>query len=187
MSEEIYITPEAVTSRSFEPFGMLLRSGSQDTTFRGRGSEGWSVDLVAERPQLLMLHYRHQPVVIEVVERHLAVTQAAVPLGGASYILVVAEPASDATERQLDPRNWKERTTFRAFVFDGVTGYMLHRNVWHAVDRYPLSDKGADFVLITDGKTTDELVGQASQPGMCLTETIDLRHMGFAIRVCGFS
>jgi ureidoglycolate hydrolase len=160
---------EPLTGSAFRPFGIVLHPDEGDPDFHGQASEGWTVRMRADEAELLVLSCRFQEWRVTKLERHFFVTQAAVPLGGAPSILVVAPPT---------PRSGVGSTpsleTLRAFLLDGTQGYLLFEGVWHSVDRYPLRSPSVAFVMITDTLTTDELRSEAADADSAPTRTESL-------------
>src|SRR5689334_16790406 len=72
-----------------------------------------------------------EPIEWSQMERHLAVTQAFLPLGGVASIMVVAPPSDPADRKALPPPD-----SVRAFHMDGSRGVVLRRGTWHALRRF---------------------------------------------------
>lgn len=173
---------ESLTSEAFAPFGLVLAPGACQPRFQGNKGRGWRADLHAADggTELLVLSYEFQEWSVRLLERHFHVTQAAVALGGAASILVVAPPTARA-----GPNALPNPLSMRAFLVHGSEGYLLREAVWHAVDRFPVEPPAAAFVLVTDRLTTDELVEHGLQgPGLERTECVDVcTAFGRSVRV----
>lgn len=148
VATDLPIALEPLTADAFERFGRLVAPpGDRAPNFVGYGSVGWDVEIhMAGRPQLFVLHNPFLGLRAGVLERHPQVTQAIFPLTSVPAALVVAPPGPDGGAPVLDD--------VRAFLVDGTCGYVLHRETWHAPDRYPLYPPGGDFALLTEWETT---------------------------------
>ena len=111
--------------------------------------------------KLMFARYHHQALRFEKLERHLNVTQAFVPLGGAASIMVVAGPVDPS-----DPETRPGPEDIRAFYAEGSVGLMLWKGTWHALTRFPAHPPGAAFAMITGRDTQDELEKQLADGSM---------------------
>ena len=145
---DVPITLEPLSGEAFAPFGQLVTPpGAREPDFVGYGSTGWDVELhISGRPQLLILRNPFLGLRAGVLERHAEVTQAVFALTAVPAALIVARPGPDGGAPRLED--------VRAFRVDGGCGYVLHRETWHAPDRYPLYPPGADYALLTEWETT---------------------------------
>ena len=153
MSRTVRIPVRTLTPAAFAPYGrVLIPSGPRDA---GReGYDIWIQPFSAEsRPRLQIVRYHARPFVVGLVERHLHVTEARLPLDGTPAIIVVAEPS----ERPPAPE------ALRAFRLEGA-GVMFHRGTWHAIDAYPEGGAYADFLFLSEEATVDELFANAGKP-----------------------
>lgn len=142
----IVLPVSPLTADSFAPYGRILSPSGQRDTGRD-GYDIWIQPFAAEaRPRLQIVRYHARPFVVALVERHLHVTEARHPLGGAPAIIVVAAPSEIApVPEQL-----------RAFRLDGE-GVLFHRGTWHAIDAYPEQGSHADFLFLSEEATVNEL------------------------------
>jgi ureidoglycolate hydrolase len=99
--------------------------------------------------QVLLLETRFGSMEVEVLERHDAVTQTFVCVGGAPAVLVVAAGAGSPGEAA--PPTTDELDAF--MVLPG-SGFILGQGTWHAPDRFPSREPGTRFVCITETETT---------------------------------
>jgi ureidoglycolate lyase len=106
--------------------------------------------------EMTVCRYLRQPMVFTSLERHLAVTQAFLPLGGVACAMVVAPP-TEGTERDAAP----PPESLRAFRMDGGQGVVLWRGTWHALRRFPIGAPHVDVVLLTGAATQAEIERQA--------------------------
>lgn len=153
MSRIIRLPVAPLTPEAFAPYGRILTpSGPRDA---GReGYDIWIQPFGAEtRPRLQLVRYHARPFVVGVIERHLHVTEARLPLGGPPAIIVVAAPG----ERPPTPED------LHAFRLEGE-GVMFHRGTWHAIDAYPEGAPHADFLFLSEEATVDELFANAGRP-----------------------
>ena len=142
----IVLPVSPLTADGFAPYGRILSpSGERDT-----GREGYDIWLqpfaADSRPRLQIVRYHARPFVVVLVERHLHVTEARLPLGGPPAIIVVAESSGTAPPPEA----------LRAFRLDGA-GVMFHRGTWHAIDAYPEGGSHADFLFLSEEATVSEL------------------------------
>lgn len=169
MSNSVHIAVAPLTPEAFAPYGRILApSGPRDA-----GREGYDIWIqpfaAATRPRLQIVRYHARPFSVGLVERHLHVTEARLPLGGPPAIIVVAKPsAAPPTPEAL-----------RAFRLDGA-GVIFHRGTWHAIDAYPESGTHADFLFLSEEATVDELFANVGQPPQ-RTQTVDFAAAGTEI------
>ena len=141
------LTLEPLTRAAFEPFGDVIELDSaQHFAINGGTTERFHdlarVDIGADsggRPLINVFRGqpRAQPVEISMMERHPLGSQAFLPLGVPSYLVVVA-PAGEFDASKL-----------RAFFTRGWQGVNYARGVWH----HPLIvlDDVADFIVVDRG------------------------------------
>ena len=153
MTQTTHIPVLPLTADSFAPYGRVLEpAGSRDA---GRdGYDIWVQPFASEAaPRLQLVRYHARPMVVALIERHLHVTEARLPLAGQDAIIVVAA-ASDAPPAPRD---------LRAFRLGG-RGVMFHRATWHAIDAYPAEAAHADFLFLSEQATVDELFIHKDRP-----------------------
>jgi ureidoglycolate lyase len=138
---------ERLTRAAFAPFGDVIElDGARHFPINGGTTERFHdlarVEIGAEmggwpRNTLMSGQPRAQPVEIAMMERHPLGSQAFLPLGVVSYLVVVA-PAGDFDAKKM-----------RAFSIRGWQGVNYARGVWH----HPLIVLGGvgDFVVIDRG------------------------------------
>ncbi len=89
----------------------------------------------AEGPaRLQYVRYKPRAMTVEIIERHLHVTETRQQISGPHCVLVVA-PSSDAPPAP---------EAMTAFDLMGH-GIMLHPGTWHSIDAYPLGDAPGDY------------------------------------------
>lgn len=169
MSCAVRIPVLPLSRDAFAPYGRVLApSGPRDA---GReGYDIWVQPFAAESaPRLQIVRYHARPFAVALIERHLHVTEARLPLGGPPAIIVVAEPS----DRPPAPE------ALRAFRLDGE-GVIFHRGTWHAIDAYPERGPHADFLFLSEAATVDELFARAGKAPI-RTQTVDFAAAGTAI------
>lgn len=156
MPKIVDIELEVPTAEAFQPFGQLISAQPGPPAFTGAHIESWRLDFAADGGvELMFARYAHQPLRFHLMERHFAVTQSFVALGGEASVMAVATP-TDLADRAAVPRP----ESVRAFYVDGSAGVMLWRGTWHTLTRFPVSATGAAFALITGAATQRELERQ---------------------------
>lgn len=169
MTQTIHLPVLPLTADGFAPYGrVLVPDGARDT---GRdGYDIWVQPFASEgSPRLQIVRYHARPMVVALIERHLHVTEARLPLAGQDAIVVVA-PASDAPPAPQD---------LRAFRLGGQ-GVMFHRATWHAIDAYPEQAAHADFLFLSEEATVNELFLHKDRPPQ-RTQTHDYAKAGLTI------
>lgn len=164
------IRAEPLTEESFRPFGQLIGEGAAAPDFRGeQGTLGWSIDWRGGRAKISYLRTPYQGLGFRKLERHLDLTQAFIPMGGAPAIVAVAAP-TDPHDRDAVP----VPAAVRAFLLDGSVGYALHQGTWHSLDRFAVRPPDTRWVIITDHETADDLeAAYRGQGGFALSQEVD--------------
>lgn len=153
MAKLIDIPLEKLTHEAFAPFGQIVGELPGTPGWTRPLLDAWKMTFAAAgRTELRVMRYHHQTPKFHLLERHLAVTESRVPMGGAQAIMVVAPPTG--TDR---PTQAPDPNSLRAFHLDGSVGLMLWRGTWHALDCFPLRPPYADFAFITEVETEDEI------------------------------
>lgn len=169
MTSTFTLSVEPISAEAFAPYGRLLvPEGPRDA---GReGYDIWIKPFASESaPRLQVVRYHARPFSVGMIERHLHVTEARLPLAGPPAIIVVASPDDDAPTPQ----------SLRAFRLDG-TGVIFHRGTWHAIDAYPERGSHADFLFLSEEATVNELFVTPERPPE-RTQTIDFSARGLTI------
>ena len=157
MTRTVKIPIGVLTPDSFAPFGQIIGAPLGEPDFRQSHIASWRLSFDSAGPiELMFSRYMHQPMRFVQLERHFDVTQSFIALGGAGSVMVVAAPNPADDEESAMPQT----SDIRAFYVDGAHGIMLWRRTWHALTRFPTAPLGADFALITDTKTQQELQRQ---------------------------
>lgn len=157
MSRMVEVAVEPLDMATFAPFGTIVGVVGGSPALDWGTLQTWMTPFdVDGPPQMTLCRYHREPVEWSRMERHLGVTQAFLPLGGAASVMVVA-PASDLADRAALP----PPASVRAFYMDGTAGVVLHRGTWHALRRFPVDAPLIDIVLLTGRDTQAELERQA--------------------------
>jgi ureidoglycolate hydrolase len=170
MTSPFTLAVEPLSADAFSPYGRLLApEGPRDA---GReGYDIWIKPFAAESTaRLQIVRYHARPFVVGMIERHLHVTEARLPLAGGPPAIIVVAPAEKEAPTPQD---------LRAFRLDG-TGVIFHRGTWHAIDAYPERGPYADFLFLSEEATVNELFVTPSQPAK-RTEMIDLPARGMHV------
>ena len=157
MARTVEVAVETLTAAAFEPFGSIIGGGSGPPALDWGTLQTWMTPFDVDGPtQMTLCRYHREPLEWSQMERHLAVTQAFLPLGGVASVMVVAPPSDLADRTALPPP-----ASVRAFHMDGSAGVVLRRGTWHALRRFPVGAPLIDMVLLTGRDTQAELERQA--------------------------
>lgn len=132
------ITAELLTPEAFAPFGYVLSPEGREREpidLYGGTKDVYRVAAIeTDRPmEWLVTRSMMRDFRVLYLERHLELTQAFIPLGGAPVIVVVAR--ADAREEDGMPA----LDELHAFIVPGNAGAQIHRGVWHEPP-FPLVD-----------------------------------------------
>jgi ureidoglycolate hydrolase len=147
---------EPLSAKGFAPYGWLLAGGDGPPSYARDGLELWRFPFESDAPlRLQVMRYHFQPMRFQRLERHLAVTEARFPAGGAAAVLIVAG-ATDASDPQAAP----DPSDIRAFLLGGGRGVMFRPGIWHGLDCFPAAPPHADFLFMSDAATEEEIEAQ---------------------------
>ncbi len=153
MTKLIEIAAEPLTAEAFAPFGEIVGGSSAPTDWTRPGLDAWKNSFAIEgRTELRVMRYHRQAPKLNVMERHVTVTESRMPMGGARAFMVVAPPSPDNRPDEPPPPE-----AARAFYLDGHAGLMFWRGTWHALDCYVIGRDYADFAFISEVETEDEI------------------------------
>lgn len=98
MTTSTSIALEPLSADAFAPFGQVIEvSAASAADLAGDRFRAWGTDFSADGPvQVMLVHYDAQPLGIDQMERHVAVSQTFVALGGQASVMVVAAPTDGA-------------------------------------------------------------------------------------------
>ena len=172
MGEARRLKVQLLTQETFQAFGTIIGQPRRDPDFRGAsGMQLWDLDCEIDgRLQLGLIRVPYQPLRFRLMEQHHGVMQSFIHMGGAPAVVGLVPP----TPRGEVPK--PEDVT--AFLIRPGQGYILARNTWHALDRFPLYPPAGNWVILTDRETTADL--KASGPGQGgdkLTQTINFEQL----------
>jgi ureidoglycolate lyase len=174
----VQLPAEPFSQEAFAPFGVAIGEPARPADVSGPASRLWLIPFEGEGGfQLAFMRFARQPMRFSKLERHFAVTQGYAPLGGDPFVTVVGPP----TARGAPP----EPERLRAFLLDGRQGLLMHKGVWHALDRFPTATEHVDVAFITSAATQAELMpGVQGTPK--LTEIVDCaERLGVTFEVTG--
>jgi ureidoglycolate lyase len=174
MPRIVDVKVEPLTEEAFEPFGAVVGASDRPPALEIDTMQTWKAPFEVDGAlAMINCRYAREPIAWSRMERHLAVTQAFLPLAGVGSIMVVAPP-TDTTRRDAVP----PPEAVRAFDMTGEVGIVLWRGTWHALRRFPVGAPHADFVLLTGRETQAELESEAAGgPLPALTHDVDYQHL----------
>jgi ureidoglycolate lyase len=165
MTTLVPVKVQMLTPEAFAPFGEVLALRGAPPDFTGISSVGWKSGFTCNGPSEVMLYSsRYSGLRFTMLERHHTVTQAFVPLGRVPAVVAVAATTPAGTHPRPED--------VHAFLLDGTAGYVLHRDTWHSLDRFPLYPPSAEIVIITARETQLELETVPREEWR-LTEAVD--------------
>jgi ureidoglycolate lyase len=147
LTQPALLLPQPLTREAFAPFGDVIdtaaaRSFPINAGMVERFHDLASIDVGSEGGAPLLSVFRGQPyalpLTVKFVERHPLGSQAFVPMGEASFAVIVAPPGDEVNPEDL-----------RAFIGSGRQGVNYRRGTWHHV--LLVLDHPADFLVIDRG------------------------------------
>jgi ureidoglycolate lyase len=180
MPRTVEVKVEPLTEEAFKPFGAIIGASSRPPALIFDTMLTWKAPFEADGlVEVTTCRYLREPITWSRMERHLAVTQAFLPLSGVRSIMVVAPPTDQSHRDALPPPE-----AVRAFRMMGDVGVVLWRGIWHALRRFPLGASHIDIVLLTGRDTQSELERQAAGgPLPVLTHEADYQQL-FDVSFC---
>lgn len=165
--QDIEIALEPLSPEAFAPYGEVI-STAGPPSFQRPLLDNWRLPFATDAAaRLQIMRYHQQPMCLSRLERHIFVTEARFPIGGAAGVLVVG----DDTDPSL-PGAKPAPETLRAFLITGA-GVMLHPGTWHGLDCFPVGSATADFLFLSDAATEDEIETQAAPMNGTRTHVAD--------------
>lgn len=126
---QLVIQAQPLTKEAFAPFGVILSpEGRQRLPINSYGDKAdiYKESFETDRPiEWLIVHFKDRGRQVLYLERHQHLTQTFIPLGGHSFLMVVARP--DCREENGLPA----RDELHAFVVPGDVAVQIHRGTWH--------------------------------------------------------
>ena len=92
-------------------------------------------------------------------------------------MLAVAGPTGAASDSTPDP------SSVRAFRFDGTCGILFAPGTWHSLDCFPVDAPSADFVLLSDEATENEIESWRDPASGRRTHVCDYSSAGIEFRI----
>ncbi len=134
------LIPEPLTAQAFAPFGEVMETKRQPAEerrffpldFRIQGRT--TMDVIWQPLAEPRFHW---------IERHFAVTQTFVHLGGPPAVVAVAAPTDPEDETAIPPPE-----AMRAFLIRPGQGYVYRIGTWHSLDRFLFAPPGARFLIV---------------------------------------
>ncbi len=151
MTNNKQIIPKILTRENFAQFGDVIevndkaKNFSINHGFTQRYHDLAQVDVTEENGRTLINIFRstplEQPVSIKVMERHPLSSQAFIPMGQQSYLVVVA------------PKGELDITKIEVFLASSNQGVNYHKGTWH---HYCLAlHQVSDFIVVDRGGVGD--------------------------------
>ena len=145
------LTPEALTTENFSPFGQVISCENIEHTTINDGYAEKYADLALIDTQedqgstgvhIFVAKKRQFPLQITMLEKHPFFSQAFIPRGKTQFVVVVAPPSDELVIENV-----------RAFISNGDQGINYSRGVWH----FPLItlDDNSHFIVIDRKHKTD--------------------------------
>ena len=178
MATIVEIRTERLCAEAFAPYGRLIAAGEGPADYARPLLDVWHLDYRADAPtRIQIMRYHAQPMVFRQLERHVRVTEGRIPLAGARAVLAVAGATDAAPESRPDP------ASVRAFRFDGTCGILFAPGTWHSLDCFPLGSPTADFVLLSDEATENEIESWHGPASGRRTHVCDYASAGIEFRI----
>jgi len=141
---------EPMTAESFRPFGEVIEAKDRPAHERRFFPFPFEID---GRTTVEVIWQPFQGRQFGDLERHFAITQTFIPLGGAPSVVAVAAPTD-----LDDPEAIPEPDDVHAFAIDPDKGFVYKTGTWHSLNRYILEPPGASFVILNvDPNPTQEV------------------------------
>jgi len=142
------LVAEPIDAESFAPFGEILDLQESEPVFQNPGLRSWRMGYEAEgATELMVIEFDEIPMTFDRIERHHNVSQCFLPLKGRPMVMVVAPKTGGEAP---------SASSVRAFLVEAHQGILLHRSVWHALNRFPIGGS-AVHALLTTAATQAEL------------------------------
>ncbi|QIE56601.1 hypothetical protein G5B40_14835 [Pikeienuella piscinae] len=142
------VVAERIDAESFAPFGEILDLQDAEPVFQNPGLRSWRTGYEAESAtELMVIEFDEIPMTFDRIERHHQVSQCFLPLRGRPMVMVVAPKTGEDAPAAA---------SVRAFLVGQHQGILLHRSVWHALNRFPIGGS-AVHALVTTAATQAEL------------------------------
>ncbi len=134
------LTPEPLTPEAFAPFGEVMEAKERPPDTR----RFFPLDFRIEGRTTMDVIW--QPLAeprFHMLERHFAVTQTFIHLGGPPAVVAVGAPTDLTDESAIPPPD-----AMRAFLIQPGQGYVYRIGTWHSLDRYLFEPPGSRFLIV---------------------------------------
>lgn len=180
MATTIELEVEPLTAEAFMPYGQLIAARAAAADYARPLLDVWHLDYRADAPVRLQIMRSHEkPMTFSRLERHIRVSEGRIPLDGARAVLAVAGATGAAPDDVPDP------SSVRAFRLDGSCGLLFAPGVWHSLDCFPVAAPYADFVLVSDQATEEEIEAWTGPSSGERTHVVDYAPRGIEFRFIG--
>jgi ureidoglycolate lyase len=135
--ETVALAVQPLKAAAFAPFGQVIAPAPDGKPF---GPDDAQLELERGIPRFYMMTLKgRDPLVFNVITRHLSVTQCLASVGGKSWLIAVAPPVGPD-----DPGRMPDPAAIKAFLVPGNLAIKLHRSTWHAGPFF--KDPALDFL-----------------------------------------
>jgi ureidoglycolate hydrolase len=180
MTTTIELHVEPLSAEAFAPYGQLIAAGEGAADYARPLLDVWYLDYRADAPaRIQIMRYHEKPMTFSRLERHIRITEGRIPLNGANGVIAVADATGAA------PDDMPEPSSVRAFRLDGSCGLLFAPGVWHSLDCFPVAAPYADFVLLSDQATEDEIEAWTRPSSGERTHVVDYASRDIEFRIVG--
>ena len=180
MTTTIKIEVEPLTAKAFAPYGQLIAARETAADYSRPLLDVWHLDFQSDEPvRLQIMRYHEKPMTFHQLERHTHVSEGRISLDGACVVMAVAGATGIALDDIPDP------SSVRAFRLDGICGLLFAPGVWHSLDCFPVAASYADFVLVSDRATEQEIETWTTPSSGERTHVVDYTPCGIEFRFIG--
>lgn len=134
------LVPEPLTAEAFAPFGEVMEAKERPADTRRFFPLDFRID---GRTTMDVIWQPLAAPRFHMLERHYAVTQTFVHLGGPPAVVAVAAPTDLEDESAIPAPE-----AVRAFLIRPGQGYVYRTGTWHSLDRYLFEPPGARFLIV---------------------------------------
>ena len=180
MTRIVDVPVEPLSHDSFSPFGEVLASPKKPTAWSRPGLDAWRMDFsIAGSTELEVVRFHfHEKMEFDLLERHIMLTEARIPMQGSQAVMVVAPPSEP-----FEPADVPDPGEVRAFLLDGTSGILLWRGTWHALDAFAVRPPYAEFAFISEAETEKEIHGQSAPVSASRTHVANYRERDVRFRI----
>jgi ureidoglycolate hydrolase len=147
------------------PFGKLITA---DPLASSPAADARDLDFQCDgRAKLVLMRYPFKPLKCSVFERHHHVGQGHLILEGNAAVTIVA-PATPGRDRP-------GADDVVALLLNPGTGILLHRGVWHALERLAIAPPCAMGLLLTESETASDNAERGPGQRPVRSDVVDLK------------